>query len=125
MEPLVTTKQMLIWLCVYPSPKTTRKSEKIAHILCAIVVFLGNFFGTVTHVMYLVKLGSIDVKGRVFSFMGIVGFISMVFIMITVFLHRHQIRTILEQLSTIYDTRKYKFNHKMPNKLHLELFSPR
>lgn len=108
MEPLVTAKQMLIWLCICPSPKSSSKSTKIAHILCTILVFMGNVLGTITHSMFLFKLSSIDVKGSVFSFMGATGFAGMIYVMITAFSFRYQVRAILDQLSIIYDTRKLK-----------------
>lgn len=109
MEPLVTAKQMLIWLRICPSPNSASKSEKLAHLAFTILVSTGQILGAITHMIYLFEFGSTDLKGSIFSLMGAAGFIAIFYVSIIVFSMRYQIREIFEQLSIIYDTREYTF----------------
>lgn len=109
MEPLTTAKQVLIWLCVCPVGKFTTKCEKMAHIMCATVIFFGQLSGVACHLTYLLMFGSVDLKDSVFSFSGTVGFTGIVYITITVYSMRYQMNDILEQLSNIYSNRKFSF----------------
>lgn len=106
MEPIETVKQMLIWLCVCPSPKSASKSAKLAHLAFTVFVFSGNIGGAITHGFFLFKFGATDLKGSIFSFMGSTGFSAILYVMIILSSMGHQITSILGQLSIIYKTRK-------------------
>lgn len=106
MEPIVTVKQMLIWLSVCPSAKSASKSAKFGYLTFTVLVFLGEILGTFTHGIFLIAFGSTDLKGSIFSFMGATGFFAIFYVSITIFSMRYRIRAILEQLSIIYKTRK-------------------
>lgn len=102
----MTAKWVLIWLCIYPSAKSTGKFQKIAHILFTIVYFMGCVLGALCHFAFLLKNRSTDLNGSIFSFNGSFGFSAMFYVMVTVFSLRSEICAILDQLTTIYDTRK-------------------
>lgn len=102
----MSAKQVLIWLCVCHSANSTSKFENIAHIMCTLLIFTGQITGAITHLIYLLEFGSVDLKGSVFSFMGVVVYGSIVYITITVFSLRYRIRAVLKQLATIYTRRE-------------------
>lgn len=107
MQPLMTAKRVLIWLCIYPSLKAASMLERTAHAVFAVMIFFGLIFGAIAHMAFMIKYGTTDLKGSIFSFNGSFGVSSTFYIMITVFSMRNQISSILDQLSFIYTNREY------------------
>lgn len=77
----------------------------MAHTAFAVVVLVSCICGIIAHLMYILKFSSIDLQRCVFAFMGVIAFVSALYIVVAEYLLRFQIRGIFEQLSNIYTTR--------------------
>lgn len=110
-KPLYTTKQVLIWLCLYPAngcsiSRYTRFGRRILPllliflILCAIVVSLS----------FIIKFQSSNVEATLFTFIVLVVYVGLLYIMAIAFFSRSRIVALLEQLTKIYDTSLYLRN---------------
>lgn len=106
MDPLLTNKWALTWLCVYPAAKTTSKTTRIAHIMFTATVLFGLLCGTVSHFAYFLKYKSTDLEGSLFGFMGFASFLALDYVMIFIYSQRSQVITIFEQLTNICENCK-------------------
>lgn len=108
MEPLSTTKQVLIWLSLHPVndstiPKWTRIGRCILPlsliilIMCAITVSLS----------FIIKFYSTNVEATIFTIVVFVVYTGLFYIMIIAFFSRYRITKLLGQLAKIYDTSLY------------------
>lgn len=111
MEPLYTTKQVLIWLCLHPAngssiSKWTRIGRRmlplllLVLILCAITVSLS----------FIIKFQSTNVEATLFTFIVLMVYVGLLYIMVIAFHSRSCIVALLEQLTKIYDTSLYLMN---------------
>lgn len=107
MEPLITNKWVLTWLCVFPAAKATGKLENLVHIIFTAIVFFGQFCGTVPHFIFFMKHKSTDLEGSLSAFMGFTSFVAVDYIMLSFYVQRREVFTIFEHLSRIYANRKY------------------
>lgn len=80
----------------------------MAHIVFTVIVLFGLFCGTAPHLVFFLTYISTDLEGSLSAFMGFTSFFALDYIMLACYLQRKQIMTIFEQLSNIYDSRKYK-----------------
>lgn len=106
MGPLMTNREALTWLYICPSAEPLTKSKRNARKTFFVAVCVGHVCGFAIHVAYVFKIGLSNLEGSIYAFMGAVAFFSSGYILVTVFVFRHQIGVILEQLSSIYETRK-------------------
>lgn len=106
MEPLITNRWLLTWLCVYSAARTTSELKKIGHIVFAVTVVFGLMCGTVSHFVYFLKFISTDLEGALVAFMGFTTFFALEYIMIVIYSERSQVTAIFEQLSHICENRK-------------------
>lgn len=78
----------------------------IYNIIC-LIVLTAYICGFIIQSAYIFTLGSTDIEGTVFAFLGVVGFASAVYAIITFYLLRYEIGAIFKQLSNIYDASKF------------------
>lgn len=107
MQPLKTVQQLFIWLRVCPAPEPISKIQTMVHTIFAVVVFGSSVCGIVVHSTYMLEYSSIYSKRSVFAFMGVIAYVCSVYIIVTEFFLRFQIKNIFEKLSNIYDACKF------------------
>lgn len=108
MEPLSTTKRMLIWLCMYPAHESSSRWRKTVYCAFGLTIFGINLFTLLVHLAFFIKFVSSDVFGSVFAFMAMDAVTAMCYTMVIAFIMRHQIQNIFEQLTKIYTNCKYQ-----------------
>lgn len=106
MDPLLSSKWALTWLCVYPAAKTTSSLKKLAHLVFTVTVLFGLFCGTVSHFVYFIKFKSTDLEGSLFGFMGFASFLALDYVMFFVYSQRNQVVSIFQQLVVICESCK-------------------
>lgn len=106
MEPLITNRRILIWLCIYPAANTASNLDKMWHIAFTVVVLFGQFCGTVPHFVYFCMNITGDLEGSLTAFMGFTSYLVITYIMLSCYLQRKQISQIFAHLTNIYDSRK-------------------
>lgn len=74
MQPLLTVKRILIWLCMTPPEKSTSEWEKKQYLVFAFIVISSFLFMLMAHVAYIVEFLRTDLAGSLFAFLGVCGF---------------------------------------------------
>lgn len=101
MQQLLTTKRVLILLCLCPADNSTNKWKKIGHILFALVIFVLILCFFVVNVSSTIKFLSINLQDSLFAFVSAVGIFALIYTMVAAFLLRHRMGDIFEKLSKI------------------------
>lgn len=110
MRPLSTTKQILIWLCMYPAHESSSRWRKTAYCAFGLAIFCINLFTLFAHLAFFIKFVSSDVYGSFFAFMAMDAVTGMCYTMMIAFIMRHQIQNIFERLAKIYkDCESFEF----------------
>lgn len=114
MEPLVTTRQCLTWICMCPADESTSRWQKTKYTLFAVTTEIGLMCICTPAAVYFLKYISIDLGRSVFAFMFVVAtFTAFCMGLIGMISLPHKIGRIFENLSKIYKDSKYgiKINH--------------
>lgn len=111
MEPLVTNRRCLTWLCICEADKSTNRWKKFAHAIYAVTVVVGCIGAFASSFAYSWKFASIDLGKSLFSLMFVAAEITAIYsALVGMILMRHKIDPIFNSLSTIYRARKYYFS---------------
>lgn len=102
MEPLVTTKRMLIWFHGYHSEECTSIRKKLPHFSFTLIVLLNLLSSWLTSFFYIIQFMSIDVEGSIYAIYANGVVISGFYILIVIYLMRFQNRDVFEGLANIY-----------------------
>lgn len=107
MEPMVTNKNVLIWLCMYPFEEGTTLAMKIAYVSYTLVTFVVNFSAVFCAAAFIYKFFSSDLERCLYALLHIVAHSAIVYIQIAATYLQKKIKTdIFDHLQKIYDTRK-------------------
>lgn len=102
MEPLATTKRILIWICMLPIENPSRRM-RIARIVFVVMLFLITLFAMYTYIAFIVENVSTHLEDALLTFMTFVSCAGYIYAMIVAFFTRYRVPAIFQQLSTIYD----------------------
>lgn len=102
MRPLVTNQRVLTWLCVCPPDESTKKWQKRTYICFSVIISLANLTGLAASLAYFYKFLSIDLEKTLCTMSQVGALISTVYAGIYIFISRHQITALFENLSEIY-----------------------
>lgn len=105
MEPLSTTKWVMMWLCMYPS-KSSSTRNKTLFKLVGVTIFGINLCSVVVCIAFIWKNVTTDLIASLFALLGAATFSSSLYTIPIAFFLRNQACTIFEQLSAIYETSK-------------------
>lgn len=100
MEPLKTNKLLLMWLSMCAPDKFTSKHIRIAYVGVASTIFALNLFSLISNTFFVI-FDITDLRGGLFTFMTINGYLLMIYILINAFVLRHKINELFEKLSEI------------------------
>lgn len=109
MQPLVTTKRILEWISMYPVAKSTTTPlwKASAHIIIIVMMFGVTLCAIAAYTVYIIENISNNLEDCVFTFMAFVTCCGLIYAMIMAFFTRHQVPSIFQQLSSIYEDRNY------------------
>lgn len=110
MQPLVTVKRILIWLCMTPPEKSASKWKKTQYFVFAFAVIFSFVFLLMAHVAYIAKFLTTNLPGCLFAFLGVCGFWGVLYIMISAFIMRQEMNNIFDHLAEIYEFSKCIFS---------------
>lgn len=107
MKPMVTNKQALIWLNIYPIDGKSNKMKKqlcfilfILNVLMHIITITGSF-------AFFLKFVKIDFEVSLFGFYQFIVLLTILYVLIVAFILRFKIEKIFNNLSEIYNACKY------------------
>lgn len=117
MQPLKTNRRILVWLCLCSESETRSKFQKSLSVLLTSIVVASFVVGLISSVTYLWRFLSIDLQGSLFALYQTVGFFDILYAFIVMFISRHKIEAIFNNLEQIYrdceflgDYLKFKMN---------------
>lgn len=108
MQPLPTTRRMMVWLSMCPSDQTTSRRQKINYIAYTLTILFVNLLSFLASLTFMTKFFSTDFDDVVFSCMTMTGEFGMIYIMIAAILMQNQIVEIFQNLSKIYKSSKLR-----------------
>lgn len=108
MEPLVTTKRVLVWLWMCPADENSSKWKKIACYIFALAIFVLNLLHIIVYIIFVTESMSIDFERSLFAAMLSIYVCGIQFITIFAFAFQQKIDHILKKLSNIYRYSEYK-----------------
>lgn len=125
MQPLATTRLMMMWLSMCPADGSSKEQQRMAYVAHTWAVLFFNVINFVSSVAFCWKYFSIDFNGAMFAIMIAIGEFGLIYFMIVAILMCHQIQSIFTSLSTIckrskfnlrnYFTRKMRSSHEKLN----------
>lgn len=108
MVPLETNRKCFVWLCICPADESSSRWEKLAHTIFAMTATIGSIGAFAASLAYCWKFASIDFGKTMFSFLFLVAeFYSIYMALVGMFLLRHKIGPIFDNLSKIYKSSKF------------------
>lgn len=110
MQPLTTTRQMMMWLCMCPIDEATARRQHIAYIAHTLTILIICLISITTGLAYCIEFISVDFDGAVFGFMAGIAEFGIIYVLIAAINMRHQIEPIFTGLSRIYKSSKFNSN---------------
>lgn len=107
MQPLATTRLMMMWLSMCPADESTTVRQKTVYVAHTWAVFMLNLFGFVANMVFIFKNVSIDFDGAMFAIMGAIGQVGLIYVHVVAIQMCRQIGNIFTSLSTIYENCKF------------------
>lgn len=103
MEPLVTNRQCLVWLCICPADKSTSRWQKAAHAISAATALSGLIAGFASETAFAWKFISIDAGQAMYALTFMSGELAVFYMaLVGMIFQRHKIDKIFINLSAIY-----------------------
>lgn len=103
MQPLVTNRQCLIWLCICPAKKLTNRRQSLARAMCATIALTGLMCSFTSNLMFAWKFISLDVGQAMYALTFMFGGFAVLYMAVVgMILMRRKIASIFDNLSTIY-----------------------
>lgn len=111
MEPLPTTKRVLIWLSMHPDDSgSSSKWKRMSRIVAPRALFLFLVFVSPSFLVFISKFASTRMGDCIFSILGFtVSFGTLIIIIFAYFL-RHQTPILFGKLNTIYSDSEWILN---------------
>lgn len=106
MQPLATTRKLMMWLCMCPVDETTTRRQRIAYIAHTLAILIICVISITTGLAYCIKFISIDFDGAVFGFMAGIAEFGIIYVLIAAVQMRYQIELIFTGLLRIYKSSK-------------------
>lgn len=108
MKPLVTSRRVLIWLCMCSSEKTASHSKKLAYAIFGFVSALSTATGSVASAVFVQKYVFTSLEVTLYVLMNLSGAIGLFYSWAVAFVARDGVDAIFERLSMIYNASKYE-----------------
>lgn len=102
MEPLKTTKRVLIWLYMCPTEGNLSRRQKIAHFLFASVIFMVDFAALPPQLTLLFKSMKTNLAEALFALMSVIAIVGTIYAMTSAYRSRQEIGKTFTDLSAIY-----------------------
>lgn len=105
MEPLATTKRILIWMSIHPITNNSERSSKwksLVRIVFPRLLLMFSLNTMTACTAFIVKFMTTKLDDCLFSFMGFFACSGVFYCMIIARLSRSQVPAIFQKLSTIY-----------------------
>lgn len=108
MEPLATTKKVLIWLNMHPDRSgTSNNRKKVAQFVLPRLLFILFVCITLSMGSFILKYFRTRLEDCLFAFMASVNCIGTFNTIVIAYFTRHQAPIIFKKLAAIYDASKY------------------
>lgn len=110
MEPLRTTKQVMIWVCLHPDNASSLSNYKrVARFVLPRMLFI-FFVGIILSIgSFTLKYFKTRLEDCLFAFMASVNCIGTFSTIVIAYFTRHQAPIMLKELTTIYDASEYLY----------------
>lgn len=116
MQPLVTIRRLMTWLCMCSVDESSNSRPKKAFIVAhTLFVLTLNLIGFLAPIAFCLKYSSIDFNGTTFAFMIIIAEFGVIYFLIIAILMRHHIDSVFTSLSAIYKSSKFNSEWIVPS----------
>lgn len=101
MQPLQTAQKMFKWMCILQS---SNDSKRLKHITFTLAIDIMGFLTFPASLAFACENAKIDFQRTLFASCNVIMSMGLIYLAFLVYLERHGIFTIFEQLSEIYNT---------------------
>lgn len=109
MEPLITVKRVLFWVCIYPGDgRSSSMWKKMVRLLFPLMCLLIAVCGIAACGTFTLRYISTNLPDCVFSFLAVLVYSNSVCFMLNGFAQRHKITRMFRRLSEIVEASKSK-----------------
>lgn len=102
MEPLVTTKQVLMWLGAIPFEKNISKRKRQLSTIFVFLCFLSQLCTFAAGMAYVIKFISINFERSLYEVCASLAFLTMMYVFVVAMFMRQKTLGIFEELSAIH-----------------------
>lgn len=109
MIPLFINRRVLTWFCLHPS----KDGHNPIYIIFSVFIFLANVCSFTASVVFFYQFVNIDFEESLYSLFQVMGLFGGICTIITSYLSRNQIATVLNGLDALYDSSKEETQFKI------------
>lgn len=106
MNPLVTNRRVLTWLCIYPAREGTTRRQKRMFIAFSLVSATTIMWCFLSGLAFFMKYVTIDLEMALQSVFILCSAFGALYVQVVLLLSRQKIKSLFDQLTDIYDKRK-------------------
>lgn len=106
LEPLVTNRKVLLWLCLIPFDESISQRKKIAYITVGVTTMVAVFLILIASIVLFLRVIGDNLEISLYIVTQITGYASAESMILTGVLLRHKIFKIIDSLREIYSACK-------------------
>lgn len=106
MNPLVTNKRYLIWLCLHPPEKSAGFLNVLCYFLFTASVLAIIWIGVIVSLVYFFRILTTDIDFTLQPIFQICADFNMAYAVMVSFFSRHKMAGIISSLNAIYERSK-------------------
>lgn len=106
MEPLLTNRRIMMWLCVCPAIATSTKWQRFGYMVFTFFIIALNLSGLAASAVFFTKFVWTDLENSLFNIFNMSGHLSVLYMFIILFSSRRKITSLYEFLAELYRARK-------------------
>lgn len=110
MEPLVTSRRVMTWLCTHPADAATSKKERILYVVCTLASGTTTFLALLAGVAFIVLYLPVDLEICLYAVFQVASQIAVLNAMIIAVFNQQRIATIFTKLSQIYAASEWRIS---------------
>lgn len=108
MQPLVTTQQVLTWVCLLPADDSLNNWNKRAYVIVFLIIIGSLVGGSLGGLIFVWTNKSIDLKRSLYELTIVILYVDLLYTFLVLFLG-YKTQAMFEQLSNIYKRSNFPF----------------
>lgn len=105
-SPLLANRQVLVWLCIYPTRESTSNWKRLAYIFVVCSIFITNLCALIASGAFISTYISIDLEASLYALSLIFAFSGATYVIFIALFMKKKIFALFESLTEIYRSSK-------------------